>query len=808
MSAPRVTRYTRPTEREAGAQALREHVHGLIVEEQTTAEAQFTGMMQEERQRAVSEFETSLEQEKAAAWRSFEAEMQIAKQQFRGSTSREWNEYAQAQTEQFLEQLDKQEQTARAQFDRDWQTLATDAEREYIQSLRAQGVPWRQRNIELEQFREMMAIERGVHEATMAAQLQDWRTRQMGILELTLKQGEQQFRRGAVEQFQTWETSQRTVFERQVVTPWFQEAKEAFYGQRTVAKHRFFRETGTLGILGTWEQEARTSFETHLASWKAEQLTTLETSILPEFHKTWQPKGLGERLAGVTITSPFGAALEAVGVQQLPALKGGVVTIAKPSEIFQVKPLGMVGGLVASAESLVYGVTKLGGTLVGVDVPTPRIPPTLAGGLVTSAITRQPSRQLQEAQELGFGYALGTAVGDVLLAYGISKGVQAIDVRIGSPLARTETWIARKLTKPLVGTRLDQWLYGRSGYWRALHPVTGKHYVAVPTIQTKAGEHILSGQLDEISARFIYPLMEQPRTSALILSKTPGITAPLKAKPTLFAVTGLVAEMLPPLGEPARIRPATREPLSFERYRWQLPGTRALGFTKGKLPTRGALARETRGSTSLTQLLTTPVSLPKLGVLTGAVPFAGPRASIFGSVLGAAILGITPRLDQPFQTTIMPTPKKAVRAPTTRPKALVRPSIILQDPRTISGPLPLQRQQPKRFTFPAPIIKATTTLEELVLLPKATVAQKTKVTTAPISTVSQISDVILAPPMFAPPILAPRKEPPKRKKRKVKPRKKEKRKRRGLERYGLVYPVATTSQVAKWILGPKKKNRR
>jgi len=107
----------------------------------------------------------------------------------------------------------------------------------------------------------------------------------------------------------------------------------------------------------------------------------------------------------------------------------------KPEPVLAV-PAGVVGGV----ESFVYSVGRLAG------LETPRIPPTLIGGVVSSALILGESPEMKEVRELGGSYAAGTVVADYLLSRGISRGISAVSPLITKGVEKIATVAERELT--------------------------------------------------------------------------------------------------------------------------------------------------------------------------------------------------------------------------------------------------------------------------------------------------------------------------------------------------------------------------
>jgi hypothetical protein len=174
--------------------------------------------------------------------------------------------------------------------------------------------------------------------------------------------------------------------------------------------------------LVAWESEAKAGFESGLSAWKEGEVARMEGQI-GEWRKTWQPKGLAERMMEIKVPSLdlSGKLAEALGVKPMMLDPYGRIGI-KPYKP-EVTPLALPAGIVASVESFAYGIGQIAG------VPTPRIPPTVSGGLISSAILSIQKGELTAAQELERvrmepAYGAGTIIGDVFVALGIGKAAK------------------------------------------------------------------------------------------------------------------------------------------------------------------------------------------------------------------------------------------------------------------------------------------------------------------------------------------------------------------------------------------------
>lgn len=188
--------------------------------------------------------------------------------------------------------------------------------------------------------------------------------------------------------------------------------------------------------LKPWESESRATLEAQISTWKAGEAARFEGQI-GEWGKTWQAKGLAEHLMDIKVPSLdlSGKLSEALGIEKYPKITPYGVKIGKtlftpegaePYKV-DVAPLALPAAIIGSAESLAYPLLSLAG------VPTPRTPPTLVGGVLSSAIMSGMKGQFVESPEMkqlrkmgisGDIYGVGTIVGDVLVSLGISKAAK------------------------------------------------------------------------------------------------------------------------------------------------------------------------------------------------------------------------------------------------------------------------------------------------------------------------------------------------------------------------------------------------
>jgi len=229
--------------------------------------------------------------------------------------------------------------------------------------------------------------------------------------------------------------------------------------------------------------------------YSSEMAYAMLQGVMPQVKKT----GEGYEFSVKPVEEPKGIAetLMDIHVPTLPHILGYYVPTPpelvglgrmEPRDYTMTAPLA---GFVGSFETPIYSVSRLMGA------ETPRPPPSLLS-------------------EYSFGhpaYGLGTFVGEMFQAYLMGKAITASP--LGKPIAKIETKIARTLTEPLVGTRLDPYLYGKSGYWRMLHGTQAPQIVSFPTPEVTS---LKSLEAQEAA----WQLMLTPRTSGVTVAKEAG----------------------------------------------------------------------------------------------------------------------------------------------------------------------------------------------------------------------------------------------------------------------------------------------
>ena len=368
----------------------------------------YTAQLAESEKQARANFEADMKAKKDAARAAFESGLTAEKNK---ST--------------FESDLSSQEAAARSQFESQLTAQRTGfieaplrvAKREYAMRYGKQMVPRLYRAAKAGREEAFSSLGE-VQKEAMEEQLTQWKT------------GETEKQKQAVKE---WESSELSTFE---------------------------------GELQAWEKEQRALAETELSSQKAEVQAAFEPE-LQKWRETWQPKGLAERMMEIKIPSlNLGGKLsDVLGLS--PKAVGKLVLSPEGFKVPKTEfaPLAAPAGMVASVESLVYSVGQLAG------IKTPRIPPTVTGGLVGSGFESimggrlAASPELQQIVGMESAYGAGTLLGEVLLSYGIGKAAQKIVI------------------EPLSGTRLGKYVgyqfkvHAPKSVLRAVYGKSGAEYI-------------------------------------------------------------------------------------------------------------------------------------------------------------------------------------------------------------------------------------------------------------------------------------------------------------------------------------------
>jgi len=216
----------------------------------------------------------------------------------------------------------------------------------------------------------------------------------------------------------------------------------------------------------------------------------LEVTLLPSKLEPEVPS-LAERISQFDIWQ-FGFDVQAAitGRQYSPRVKA---LMRHPFEEKWARPQEVLAGIIAYPEALTYTVGRLAG------FKTPSIP---SGFEVW-----------RERPGYTYGYVLGMVGTSFLIGEALAK------TPVGRALGKFETKVMEKVTKPVVGTRLDKWLYAHSQYWRSLRPIQPQVVGAAGTPLVRQGRFFYPSWGMREAAEMSWMLETTPRASALSLGR-------------------------------------------------------------------------------------------------------------------------------------------------------------------------------------------------------------------------------------------------------------------------------------------------
>jgi len=369
--------------------------------------------------------------------------------------------------------------------------------------------------------------------------------------------------------------------------------------------------------------------------YSSEMAYAMLQGVMPQVKKTGEgyefsvkpveePKGIAETLASFTVV-PLMTQL-GFGPTKITSegfFLRGVKYGTAGRELYTTRPLAGYGGIIASFEAPIYSVARLGG------LETPRIPPTLIGGLIGQPFG---STELERAASYGSEYMQGAILGDFLLSYallGATKGVEKIgkavyvksglkyshtlyrakeiSLAIQSKLPSTPTWLSHtryvlheaksKLPSiPFKGSKAEAWLIKHSPWYRerAIKGITPM-FVSTPTPEQVTAKGIESIFTPESLRAFQTSILLEnaPRTTAIAIAKTPTIGVASRNLPVYFGLGKELIQFIPETqlaftgGKPAKTFPyeSIEKVGSFEKIGWQMGGEGELWFVKERLPT-------------------------------------------------------------------------------------------------------------------------------------------------------------------------------------------------------------------------------
>ncbi len=360
--------------------------------------------------------------------------------------------------------------------------------------------------------------------------------------------------------------------------------------------------------------------------------------------------------------------------------------------VFGFIPRATRAGAVASVESLIYGL----GRLVGFD--TPRIPPTVSGGLISSLVTSVKKGEITASPELealpsyGAAYAAGTILGDVGTSIIMGEALRFATKPLVKPM--------QKLFSPVKslfrGSRVESFLIKHTRYTPRLSPA----------IVSPSGVHIPVG-LDSLRAdNFAWDMLMEGSQYGKKLGRTAFID-----------FTKVASTSSPVLGKTAPIFPLLT-----------ISGGKATLYVSGqRMPSISDLLKTapTGGSSQATQMFksgssivggsASQVSQQLLSVTTRTVSMFTPQITKFAmqsviktgisftpSLLGTGLfMGLKSMVTPSYSTSIQPTPVSIVlEAPVLESPILESPvleSPQLEPPTMISSVI-LELPKPEKIT--------------------------------------------------------------------------------------------------------------
>lgn len=591
---------------------------------------------------------------------------------------------------------------------------------------------------------------------------------------------EEQFVKEFKTQMATEETKARQAFERDL----HQQMGALTVGQRQSPEAK------------QWMAAERAKFETGLQDWRQKQLWQFQKGVGEWREEYIQAKreyhpSIAEMMLG------WAAPVFELGklpLIEIPVEKGVLKVefdmgkfISSGAEATVAAGAGFVG----SVESLVYPVMGV----VGFKTPAP--PPTLSGAVIETGIKSiiggkiTPSPQFEEIGKMKYpvSYVAGSVLSDIIIGYGISKGVEKAVVQ---PVVKA--FKHSRLEKFLIqrGIKIKEGVPIVKGYWakKAAREIAPQ-IVSFPRLPEKMGMEFVKRAP---AVKGAWDLILAPKSAGLLITPAKAVTpTAVKALPRLTAIGVMGAQpfvryAMPPQ-PPVKMKPMMdimREPTGFQRYKWTMPVTKELSFVKGKLPSLKdlltELAKSKKGQVMLPQLITVPKkivsALPQLSTALG-VTGASPLAS---QILGAAgFLAL--------KTMISPVLAPAALGAPTKPKAMPRFSLA-----DLIGLAPAEVAKEEQEVSP---VAATIT------------EQVQEIIQVPVIEPLQIVTPSYMPPPFIPTHPPPSLKPPPRRRAEE-----EELKKRGIKRRGVAslifgrreyeFPTTTPRGVAAYVFGRRK----
>jgi len=708
---------------------------------------------EEEVELKQTEFEAALAEEKRKAQEAFEKDLAEA--------------VTEAEKEALLT-IQAEAEEAKTEFEKQWIEASATAEKEYLKSLAIERRKFQRQYVttygrypsprilgEIEKrektaFEAHLAEQKITQKGTFETDLASWILGSETTVKKEISEWAAGQRKISESDLTSWMVGERAIFETElaeIVAPKTITYQELYHAPSPEQVEK---------IIGLAEQLPRKKAEKYITYVEVEAVEVKE-----------EPKGIAETLGGISITGFLDE-----WVMDLTGLKGSVregfkehlEVVRKMPGQKAVEPVKFVGGVVAPFESVIYGGERLISAYITHHEPiTPRPPPAVSGALTSelishitgggSVLTGQPTFETKTLQKYGTEYMVGSILGDILLMYAagyvgskIWSGAKRIPVVRKVPVT-TESlaaWITRPVSTAWRGSRTQMWLIRHSAWYRerALRGIT-PGLISIPDISKAKA----IGMEELIWGKGSWELTMVPRTSGIWVQET------IK---TVSKVTPAYQHLISRGGALS---------IGYLRELW---------FKKPvKPPVAGLLTPEQLGIISLKKKIFRGIPyIPQI-----VAPMKGATPSIIRYGIAGLILGLKPA----------PSVK-----PKIRPKVVTRlkplTSLLLKQPgitKEITG----------HIVVPSVALKGVQeTRQEVALTPLTRVILGTP--TTPV----QITPQRHEPPSVASLVLPPMrpKKRRKRRKKKRKPRKKPK-----WERYGYLYPVATESEAANYVMGKK-----
>jgi len=436
----------------------------------------------------AEEFWTQVDVEAAKSQEEFEAQLAGAKKEALATWQAELQ--GQVSKSEFEAEIAKMEQEQRAKFTGEVGTKESEARAKFEAELAEKRSEF---------LSGLETAKRAGKRQWLATYRRHWTPREMRSWVVEQKTGFESAVAGEREAFEShlgeWKGLESQAFEKGL-TSWKEEQLGTWTTQAELLAEG--QEQRMKLEMASWEFAEREKWTSKMLSYREQQAKVLEGYKLGEFKETAkpQPTSLSQQILAWTppdlpewkIEFPF----------SIP-VKGGAVQIGfDVGKFFEGLAKGGAeagAGVIASGESLVYGV----GGLLGLQTPAP--PPTLTASLLRSGVKGlgEATGQWKTSWEYDVGdifmeqgapYALGTLLGDVLMFWAGTKVEKAVTTRVipkvkqvVSPVTQkvsqawrlSKTGIALEKSKIALRTAMPHWKGSRLESWiiqRGIKPST------------------------------------------------------------------------------------------------------------------------------------------------------------------------------------------------------------------------------------------------------------------------------------------------------------------------------------------------